>query len=205
MTMWDQRYGQPGFYYGREPNDFLVEQVVTRKLFAPGAELLSLGEGEGRNAVYLAGLPGLGLKVTAVDGSSAGLQKAQAFAAERGVVVDAVVTDLAHYDLGVARWDGIISLWCHLPSELRVPLYKAVVQALRPGGVLVLEAYTPKQLEYKTGGPSDVDMLLSVERARQELTGLEWVVAEEKLREVIEGAHHNGMSSVVQLVGKKPG
>ncbi len=199
--MWDQRYGQPGFYYGREPNDFLVEQVTLHKLFAPGAEVLSLGEGEGRNAVYLAGL---GMRVTGVDGSSVGLQKAQAFAAERGVTVDVVVADLAHYDLGVARWDGIVSLWCHLPSELRAPLYKAVVQALRPGGVLLLEAYTPKQLEYKTGGPSDPDMLLSVERARQELAGLEWVVAEEKLREVLEGANHNGMSSVVQLVGRKP-
>lgn len=197
--MWDQRYGQPGFYYGREPNDHLAEQAP--KLFAKGAEILSLGEGEGRNAVFLAGL---GMKVTAVDGSAVGLQKAQAFAAERGVAIDVVVTDLAHYDLGISRWDGIVSLWCHLPSELRVPLHRAVVQALRPGGVLVLEAYTPKQLEYKTGGPSDADLLLSVERARQELVGLEWVMAEEKLREVTEGAHHNGMSAVVQLVGRKP-
>jgi SAM-dependent methyltransferase len=200
--MWDQRFSEPGFYYGTAPNDFLAEHAAA--LWPAGAAVLSLGEGEGRNAVYLAALPGLGLRVTGVDGSAVGLRKAQALAAERGVAIETVVADLADFELGHDRWDGILSLWCHTPSALRRRLHRAVVEALAPGGSFLLEAYTPRQLDYRTGGPRDPDLLLTLEAARDELAGLELVVAEEKLREVHEGAHHGGMSAVVQVIARKP-
>lgn len=197
--MWDERYGKPGFAYGTEPNDFLVASA--RPFLPPGGEVLSLGEGEGRNAVYLAGL---GFRVTAVDGSSVGLEKARSLAGQKGVAIETVVADLAGYPLGVARWDGVISIWCHTPSELRRRLHRSVVAALRPGGVLVLESYTPDQLRYQTGGPRSEDLLLSLTSAREELAGLELLVAEERLREVHEGTHHRGMSAVLQVVARKP-
>ncbi len=162
--MWDARYAEPGHAYGTEPNDFLV--ATARRFIPAGGEVLSLGEGEGRNATYLASL---GFRVTGVDGSRVGLEKARALAARRGVTIETVVADLAAYSLGTGRWDGIVSVWCHTPSALRRRLHRSVVEALRPGGVFLLESYTPAQLAYETGGPRDADMLLSLATAREEL------------------------------------
>lgn len=196
--MWDQRYGEPGFAYGTEPNDFLVESVdhVT-----PRGAVLCLAEGEGRNAVYLARR---GHEVTGVDGSPVGLEKARALAEQHGVAIHTVVADLADYDLGVARWDAIISIWCHLPPALRARVHRAVVAALRPGGVVVLEAYTPDQLAYKTGGPPVAEMMMTLAGLREELAGLDFVVGREVVREVHEGKYHDGTSAVVQVVARKP-
>ena len=197
--MWDQRYGAPGFVYGSEPNDFLAANA--ERHFAAGGALLSLGEGEGRNGVFLAQR---GFRVTGVDGSAVGLQKAQRLATERGVHIETVVADLESFDLGRDRWDGIVSIWCHTPSALRQRLHRAVVAALRPGGVFLLESYTPRQLEYKTGGPSVIDMLPTLAAVRDELAGLEFLEGEEKLREVHEGKLHDGTSAVLQVVARKP-
>lgn len=197
--MWDQRYSEPGFAYGTEPNDFLRENA---ELHLPaGGAILSLAEGEGRNAVFLAKR---GFRVTGVDGSAVGLEKARKLAAQHGVELQTVVADLADFDLGVDRWDGVVSIWCHTPSALRTRLHRAVVAALKPGGVLLLEAYTPKQLGHKTGGPPVSDMLMTASALREELAGLDLLVADEKEREVHEGKHHEGMSAVVQVVARKP-
>jgi SAM-dependent methyltransferase len=197
--MWDQRYSEPGFAYGTEPNDFLAANAE-RHVPAHG-DVLCLAEGEGRNAVFLAGR---GFRVTAVDGSAVGLQKAQALARERGVTIHTVVADLADFDLGVERWDGIVSIWCHTPPALRARLHRAVVAALRPGGVLLLESYTPKQLEYRTGGPPVAELMMTLAGAREELAGLELVQGEEKVREVHEGKYHRGSSAVLQVIARKP-
>lgn len=145
--MWDQRYGEAGFAYGTEPNAFLAEQAP--KHFGPGDKILSLAEGEGRNAVYLAGL---GADVTGVDGSAVGLAKAEALAAERGLRIRTVHSDLGDFDLGGSAWDGIISIWAHVPLELRRRLHRGVVKALKPGGVFLLEMYHPDQVALGTGG-----------------------------------------------------
>jgi SAM-dependent methyltransferase len=197
--MWDQRYGEPGFAYGTEPNDFLAE--TARLYLRPGGDVLCLAEGEGRNAVFLAGL---GHRVTGVDSSSVGLAKALKLAASRGVEIRTVVADLADYELGFERWDGIVSIWCHLPSAVRARVHRSVVRALRSGGVLLLESYTPKQIELGTGGPRSADLTMTLAAVREELAGLEWLVGEEKLREVHEGSHHNGSSAVLQVVARKP-
>ena len=97
-----------------------------------------------------------------------------------------------------------MSIFCHLPRRVRVPLYAAVVRGLRPGGVLVLEAYTPKQIGRGTGGPKDPDMLVSLAELTEELAGLEFVHARELDRDVREGAYHTGVASVVQIVGLRP-
>lgn len=198
MPNWDERYAGEEFFYGTAPNDFLKEQAHR---LPPNAEVLCLGEGEGRNAVHLATL---GHRVSAVDGSSVGLAKMGRLARERGVQVTAVVADLADYDPGEARWDCITSIWCHLPSTLRRVVHAKCVRALRPGGLFLLEAYTPDQLRYRTGGPPDVDYLLSRAAAESELAGLEPLVLQELEREVHEGRSHGGRSAVVQVVARKP-
>ena len=196
-SVWNERYSQPGYAYGTEPNQFLVS--VSGRI--PRSRVLSLTEGEGRNGVYLAGL---GCEVTGVDGSEVGLEKAKKLAAEQGVKISTVVADLKDFSIEPESWDGIISIFSQLPSAIRIPLHRAIVRGLKPGGVFVLEAFTRQQLKYGTGGPKDVDMLYSLEGLRQELAGLQFSHAIETKRKVLEGRCHTGLASVVQIVGVKP-
>jgi SAM-dependent methyltransferase len=198
-TMWDQRYSEPGFAYGTAPNEFLAANA--ERYIPANGDVLCLGDGEGRNAVFLARI---GFRVTGVDGSAVGLEKARALAEQNGVEIQTVVADLAQFDLGALRWDGIVSIWCHTPSALRTRLHHSVVAALRPGGVLLLESYRPEQLEYRTGGPPIADMTMTLAGARVELAGLELLQAEEKIREVHEGRYHDGASAVLQVIARKP-
>lgn len=195
---WNQRYAKPGYAYGTEPNGFLVS-VAAR---IPKGRVLSLGEGEGRNAVHLAGL---GYDVTAVDVSDVGLEKATRLATDQGVALSTVVSDLATYQIEPGAWDGIVSIFCHLPRPLRQQVHAAAVSGLRPGGAIVLEAYTPRQLDFGTGGPPVRELLVSLTELRRELGALELVIARETERDVVEGRCHHGRSAVVQIVGMKPG
>ena len=197
--MWDQRYGEAGFAYGSEPNDFLVAEAAR---FAPGGRILCLAEGEGRNAVWLASR---GFSVTAVDQSAVGLAKAAALAAERGVSITTVQADLAVFPIDPSSWDGIVAIWAHTPPSIRVPLHQRVVAGLKPGGVLVLESYTPAQLALGTGGPREAALCMTLEDLRAELSGLEVVVGVEREREIREGKYHRGRSAVVQVAAIHPG
>jgi SAM-dependent methyltransferase len=192
--MWDERYSKPGFVYGTEPNEFLAAVAG----LIPAGPVLSLGEGEGRNAAFLAGL---GHEVLAVDQSAVGLAKAARLAAERGVRVETACVDLAGYEIEPGAWAGIVSVFCHLPPAIRVPLYAAVVRGLRPGGAFVLEAYTPAQIGRGTGGPEDPALTVSLADLTRELAGLEFVHARETEREIPEGEHRTGVGAVVQVVG----
>jgi 2-polyprenyl-3-methyl-5-hydroxy-6-metoxy-1,4-benzoquinol methylase len=195
--MWDGRYSSEDYVYGTAPNDFLVS--VADQI--PKGRVLSLAEGEGRNAVYLAGL---GHKVLAVDSSAVGLSKAQRLAKERNVDIETWVADLADFAIAAEGWDAIVSIFCHLPSGIRSSVHHKVVAGLRPGGVLVLEAYTPTQLKFKTGGPPTADMMMTLDSLRTELAGLRFIHARELERDVIEGKLHTGRGAVVQVVAVKP-
>ncbi len=192
-SFWDERYRTGEFVYGTEPNDFLRDEVAR----IPKGRVLCLAEGEGRNAVFLAGL---GYDVTGVDFSAEGLRKAERLARERGVALTLIEADLATFDLGVDRWTGIVSMWAHTPSVVRRRLHADVARALVPGGVFVLEAYRPEQIALGTGGPKNPDMLPTLAQLRDELAGLELVIARETDRDVREGAGHGGPSATVQVV-----
>jgi SAM-dependent methyltransferase len=194
--MWEGRYSVDDYVYGTEPNSFLRENVSV----LPTGDVLCLAEGEGRNAVFLANT---GRQVSSVDLTEAGVAKTLRLAAATGVSVDAVVGDLASYDLGVDRWDAIVSIFAHVPAPVRVDLHKRVVASLRPGGIFLLEAYTPDQIGRGTGGPASPDLMMSVEGLRSELEPLELVHAEEREREIVEGTHHTGIGSVVQVIARK--
>ena len=194
---WNERYSAPGFAYGTAPNDFLVS-VADR---IPQGKILSLAEGEGRNAVYLAAL---GYQVTGVDASEVGLGKARQLATERGVTMATLQADLSTFEIEPQHWDGIIACFCHLPSAIRAPLHQAAVRGLKPGGVFVLEAFSKEQLSYGTGGPPSLDMLMSLDELKLELAGLDLVHAVRVERAVHEGSGHTGLASVVQILGAKP-
>ena len=195
---WDERYSEPGFAYGTAPNEFLAS--VADRL--PRGKILSLAEGEGRNAVYLALL---GYQVTGVDGSEVGLRKAVELATERGVAITTLHADLSEFEIEAEQWDGIIACYCHVPSAIRIPLHRASVKGLKPGGLFVLEAFSKEQLAYGTGGPQSLDMLMALDDLQQELAGLEFVHAVQIERDVREGSGHTGLASVVQLLGVKYG
>jgi len=195
-SVWNERYAEDGYAYGLEPNDFLIQ--MADRLDGP---VLCLAEGEGRNSVFLAQR---GLEVHGVDLSDVGVNKTRELAVERGVVVHAEVADLAHYDLGENRWGAVVSIFAHMPPPVRRDLHRRVVEGLRPGGLIVLEAYTPKQLEHGTGGPPAAAMMMTLELLREELRGLEFLHGQELEREVHEGSYHDGLAAVVQVLAKKP-
>lgn len=194
---WDERYGADDYAYGTEPNGFLAS--VAERI--PKGKVLCLAEGEGRNAVYLASL---GYEVTAVDSSAVGMAKANKLAKERGVQIKTIVADLAQFDIERESWDGIVSIFCHVPPAIREPLHRKVVAGLKHGGVLVLEAYRPKQIEYGTGGPPVPELTMTLDSLNRELEGLEFQHAQELDRDVTEGLYHTGTGAVVQVVAVKP-
>lgn len=193
--MWNERYAGEEYIYGTEPNDFLAEHAG--KLTGP---VLSLAEGEGRNGVFLASR---GLEVHGVDGSAVGLEKARKLAASRGVEIETEVADLAVFVPRANHYGAVVSISAHLPSAIRARLYPLVERCLVPGGILLLEAYSEAQLDRDTGGPKDLDLLMSVEKIERELPSLEPLLLRELEREVREGAYHTGVASVVQFLGKR--
>ena len=196
MTDWEARYAEPGYAFGTKPNDFLREQV---SLLPPGP-ILCLAEGEGRNAVWLAQR---GFEVTAVDLSSRGLQKARRLADDRRVKIKTIEADLATFPIAPGAWKGIVSIFAHTTEPVRKRVHASVISGLAPGGVYLLEAYRPEQAALTTGGPAEDSRLLNLERLKLELGKLEWLVAREIERDVIEGKYHTGRSAVVQLVARK--
>lgn len=193
--MWNQRYAGDEYIYGTEPNSFLAEHA--KLLIGP---VLSLAEGEGRNAVFLASL---GLKVHGVDGSEVGLAKAQALARSRGVEIQTEVADLGMFEPGANCYGSIVSISAHLPSAVRKKLYPLVERCLKPDGIILLEAYTEDQLARDTGGPKDPDMLMTRGKIEREFPNFEPILLCELEREVREGTYHTGMASVVQFIGRK--
>ncbi|MBI4721176.1 MAG: class I SAM-dependent methyltransferase [Chitinivibrionia bacterium] len=194
--MWDKRYSVDEYIYGKDPNDFLAQAFGS----IPKGRVLSLGEGEGRNAVFLAER---GYEVVGVDSSAVGLKKARALAQERGVEIETVLAEVGDFAIEPEAFDGIISIFLHLPPLVRNRIHESAVRGLRPDGAYILEAYTPRQLEFKTGGPSDRELLMELPDLKRELAGLEFKHAVETEREFSEGATHRGRGAVVQIIGIK--
>jgi len=195
--MWDERYSEQDYVYGTEPNDFLRTHVD----WLPQDKVLSLCEGEGRNAVYLAKL---GYDVTGVDSSSVGLAKAHKLAEKAGVSITTQLADMGDFKIEPNAWGGVVSIFCHIPQSMRAELHKQIVAGLKPGGVLILEAYTPAQLALGTGGPKLEELMMTAEDLKRELDGLDVEILEELERDVVEGKFHTGRGAVVQLLARKP-
>jgi len=196
---WNARYAEEDFAYGTEPNEFL--QVQSAKM--PAGRVLCIAEGEGRNAVYLATQ---GYQVTAVDQSAVGLEKTRQLGKQHKVEIETIEADLQDFNIQPGAWDGIVSISAHLPPAIRKKLHTQVVEGLKPGGVLILEAYTPRQLEMPgTGGPpaTQIDMFMSLSELTLELQGLDFILAQETERVFNEGKYHQGAGAVVQLVAIK--
>ena len=196
MSKWDERYAGGGYLFGTEPDGFLASQAH----HIPLGPVLCIAEGEGRNAAWLAGR---GHQVTAMDASAVGMKKARRLATAKGVNITTEVTDLDGFDFGRECWCGIVLTFGHLLPELRREVSRGIVRGLKPGGVVIIEVYTPDQLEFKTGGPSSPDLLVRAEVLGEDYKELELLHLAETEREVIEGTLHVGRAHVAQLVGLK--
>lgn len=198
-AFWDDRYRQNEFAYGSSPNDFLREHSV--HFSKKGTAVLTLGEGEGRNAVFLAQM---GCIVRGVDFSPAGREKALQLAKRRRVEIDYMVADLTEYEMGTNAWDGVVSIFCHLSDKDRPALFSSISRALKPGGIFLLESYNRQQLDFGTGGPRDGSFLLSLDELENAFPSFEILVGQEIERAVVEGTHHQGRSSVTQFIARNP-
>ena len=196
-TFWDQRYSGDDLAYGEAPNDFL--SIMADQLPNFG-HALDIGAGEGRNALFLASR---GLNVLAIDQSVIGMQKAQRLAQERGLTLHTQAADLQDFDAEHNSFDVISSIFVHLPTTLRAAVHKRVAAWLKPGGLFLLEAYAPDQIERGTGGPKDPSLLASLESILGELDGLEIEHQAALVRNVSEGRFHTGEASVVRVLARK--
>ena len=196
--MWNQRYSAPGFLFGTDPARFLVEQKAYLKR---GQTALAVADGEGRNSVYLAEQ---GLRVTAMDSSDIGIDKARGLAAARSALVDYVLADLHTWEWKAGSYDLVVAIFIQFAEPaFRDAIFSGMKQTLKPGGVLLLHGYTPKQIDFGTGGPSRVENLYTEALLRDAFGDMEILRLQSYEREVDEGRGHSGMSALIDLVARK--
>jgi len=198
-AMWNQRFADEDYLFGREPNEYLRAKT---SLLPPDGRVLCVADGEGRNSVWLAGQ---GLKVEAFDISAVGVEKARRLAADHGVAVDFNVADCDSWNWSVASHDAVVAVFVQFADPaMRARLFANMVGALKPGGVLILQGYTPKQLDYKTGGPGELSHLYTADLIRESFESLRTVELVEYEAELKEGARHAGRSALLGFVARKP-
>lgn len=196
---WNERYADAGYIFGTAPNRFLEAEAGR---LPPSARILDVACGEGRNAVWLAER---GHDVVGLDISPLALEKARRLAAERGVTVRFEEADLRTRALGEAQFDAIACIFIQFAApEVRARLFEGFALALKPGGLLLMQGYTPKQLEFRTGGPGTLENLYTPEMLREAFADWRIERLESYEAELSEGTKHVGMSALVDLVARRP-
>ncbi len=197
--MWEERFAQPGYLFGTEPVPFLLKH---KEIFQPGQTVLSIAEGEGRNGVYLAKL---GLNVTGVELAPSAVAKANALAEQNGLAPKFVLADLFRYDFPEEAYDITLGLFFQFVGpDGRDQLFKRMLKATKPGGLIVIHGYTPKQLEYGTGGPPFVENMYTPESFLPVFSGCETLVCETYDAPQRSGSAHVGMSALIDFIARKP-
>ncbi len=198
--MWEDRYKTDSYLFGTEPAAFLTQRA---DWFVPGTSVLSVAEGEGRNAVWLAEQ---GLTVTGLEYAPSAVEKASKLAKARDVSPEFVQSDVFAWDWPEAAFDIVMGIFIQFvgPDE-RQELFDLMVRAVKPGGLIVLHGYTPKQLDYRTGGPGKLENLYTEDVLRSELPGLTVELCETYDAELTEGAAHAGRSALIDFIARKPG
>jgi hypothetical protein len=197
--MWNERFSTDEYVYGKKPNQFLKATFEKNPNLFQNPVLL-LGDGEGRNGVYLALNK---LDVTSLDFSEKALKKAKLLADEKKVPLKTILSDINKYKFKKDYWGTIISIFFHLESNRRKQLHRNIKTSLRQNGLIVLEAYSPRQLQYDSGGPKNIEMLYTVEELKNDFHDFEIIQLEEVETILSEGVLHQGRASVVRFVGKK--
>ena len=194
---WDERFDRTDYLYGVEPNAWLVRN---RHLMVPGQTALAVADGEGRNGVWLAGQ---GLDVTSVDQSPVALKKALRLAMDRGVSVRTECADLTTWDWPEAAFDVVAAVFIHFRPEIRAEMHARMLGALKPGGLMVLEAFRPEQLDHGTGGPPVREMLYTPDDLKSDFATAEILDLHEAEVDMDEGPGHKGTGATVRLAARR--
>jgi SAM-dependent methyltransferase len=197
QTKWDDRYRQPGFAYGKSPNHFFREQLSQ----LPPGSILMPADGEGRNGVYAATL---GWQVTSTDLSTEGQTKALLLAKELHTDLTYLTGDLEDLSFPPASFDAIGLIYAHFLAEKKSPLHRQLNTYLKPGGIIIFEAFSKNHIANpQVGGPMEQDVLFSVEEIKNDFLNYEVLVLKEEEIELNEGVYHNGRGRVIRFMGRK--
>lgn len=191
---WDERFSEEGFFYGKEPNVFLAEEL---EKINPGKALFP-AEGEGRNAVYTAVL---GWDVTAFDTSIEGRKKAILLADEHHVKINYVMDSHESFEAEAESFNLIACIYAH--TQNRREVNRKLLKFLKPGGIILIEGFSKEQLNYNSGGPKMPELLYSVEELEKDFEGISELSVQKHILHLSEGEHHKGESSVIRLIGRK--
>lgn len=196
---WNQRFSAQGYIFGQEPNEYLREHAG---LLRPGDRVLCVADGEGRNSVWLARQ---GMQVDAFDIAEVGVTKAGKLAAEANVRVNYSVSDCDQWPWPADAYDAVVAIFVQFADPaMRERLFANMVRALKPGGHLILQGYTPRQLEYKTGGPPILSHLYTAQLLRDAFSAVDIVELREYEAVLTEGSQHHGQSALIGMVARKP-
>jgi len=199
-SFWDARYATDDYIFGTAPNRFLESQIAH---IQPGMRALSIADGEGRNGVWLAEQ---GARVHAVDVSPVALEKTRKLAAVRGVALDFEQVDILGWNWPEAAYDLVAAIFIQFaPPPERDHVIAGIRRCLKPGGLLILQGYTPKQIEFGTGGPPSAANMYTADLLRDWFGDWNILHLAEHESVISEGSHHHGMSALIDLVARKPG
>lgn len=194
QAMWDERYREAEPVYGTQPNLYLEKQSSRLK---PGSKILVPADGYGRNGHWLAKR---GFAVHTVDLSPVGVERSRKHARETGLKLKIEQADLSAWNWPVGECDAVAAIFLHLPPELRSKIHPNMLRALKPGGILILEAFTPANIQFHSGGPKDANLLYTADLLRKDFPSAEVLELEEIQVHLDEGTKHSGMSAVVHGV-----
>ena len=197
QKMWDERFAQAEPVYGEQPNAYLRAQA---QRFVPGCKILVPGDGYGRNGIWLASQ---GFQVSTVDLSPVGVARARKSAQAAGLALSIELADLATWRWPVGEFEAVAAIFLHLPPVLRTQIHAHMLGALKPAGLLIIQAFTPAQLRHTSGGPKQVELLYSAEILQKDFAAADVLELQEVELEIEEGRMHRGSAAVVQGVFRK--
>lgn len=194
---WDERYSAEEYVYGKEPNQFLKDNI--NKI--PRGNILCVADGEGRNSTFIAER---GNNVTAIDFSPNAVDKIQKLASEKNVTVNAICADLLDYDFGENKYDAIISIYSHFNLADTQRLHQKYLKALKPNGIFFIEVFAKEQLSLNTGGPKNINLLYDIEDIEKSFPNCKFEVLKKDILYLHEGHLHDGKAVVVRAIVRKP-
>ena len=196
--MWDDRFSGETYMFGTEPAQALVRRL---ERLHDGGTTLAVADGEGRNSVFLAKK---GFAVTAMDSSKVGIEKAKNLCAEKQVTVTFELADIFAYDWRAQSYDNVAAIFIQFaPPDTWSDIFQGMKDALRPGGILMLHGYTPKQIDYGTGGPPIASHLYTTEALASYFSDMDILVNEAYEAVLDEGPGHSGQSALIDFVAQK--